>query len=214
MLAIEQRPDLDEARSVKEGRQFYIDRVYLTWLKIGASSPTGGEYEVFPRNRCKIEAPEIWNDATPVTGEEMFRRWQSNNDLERIEGTPLKLWPPITPGQVKMLENVNVLSVESLAQLPDSSIERLFPGIRRLRTQAIAYIKAAEDTGKIALANAALQDQIEAMGATMRQMQAELMDQRANRPRGRPRNSRRHPESDDTDETEAVGEDDEPADGS
>lgn len=81
-------------------------------------------------------------------------------------GTPLEQWPVITRGRVAELKGLNILSVEELAGLPDSTLTRLGMGARELREQARSFLetaKAGAGTAKIAADNAALKAQLEMM---------------------------------------------------
>lgn len=73
-------------------------------------------------------------------------------------GTPLEHWPnpTMTKSRVAEIKAHNILSVEELAGIPDSSLQKLGMGARELREQARYYISNANDGA----ANAAMSAEI------------------------------------------------------
>lgn len=76
-----------------------------------------------------------------------YRQFQRTE--QKIDGLPLKEWPPIT--RVQMM-NLNAAGIRSVEQLRDASEEKLkFLGSegRLLQEQAQAYFEAAKDASKV-----------------------------------------------------------------
>ena len=67
-----------------------------------------------------------------------------------IVGTPLAAWPGATPALVKALAPCNIRSVEDLAEMEDSAIQRLaVPGLREKQKQAKAFLEAQKATAQV-----------------------------------------------------------------
>lgn len=65
------------------------------------------------------------------------------------EGTSIKEWPVASPAQVRMLLDINVTTVEHLADANEETVSRLGMGGRALKQKARAWLDSAQDTGKV-----------------------------------------------------------------
>lgn len=98
------------------------------------------------------------------------------NRATLVDGTPLDELPGITGSKVAELKAQRVFSIEALAGLDGTLLQRLGPGAREWKGKAEAWLMKARDhavDAKLAQQNAAMQEQlaalkaqIEAMGAT------------------------------------------------
>ena len=80
-----------------------------------------------------------------------------------MKGTPVKEWPAIDVRQAAELVALNIYTVESLADLSDTGIQRLGHGGRSLVARAKAFLQSAGGNAvseKLAAENAALREQI------------------------------------------------------
>ena len=83
--------------------------------------------------------------------DEHRKRWalQYKDFLEGREqttsGTPLEHWPPLNRAQVAELKAMHVHSVEALATMDDSALQRYGHGGRDLQLKAQTFIAAAKD---------------------------------------------------------------------
>lgn len=68
-----------------------------------------------------------------------------------LTGSPIKLWPGVTPSQCKTLIDLHVLTVEDLAQCNEETIARMGMGGRALKQKAMDYLSSASDHGKVTL---------------------------------------------------------------
>jgi hypothetical protein len=99
---------------------------------------------------------------------EAYRRFKEKGEMH-IEGTPLRLWAALTPADIVGFEALKIFSVEGLAQIPDSSLQKFF-GLREWREKAKAYLAVSKDSAaavKYAEENVRLNDEI---GELKRQM--------------------------------------------
>lgn len=83
------------------------------------------------------------NDADIARFPAAYERYK-RNVAQPASGTPLEQWPLLTVSEVAELKAMNILSVEVLAELPDSVADK-FMGLRTYRKQAQAYLQAAND---------------------------------------------------------------------
>jgi hypothetical protein len=84
----------------------------------------------------------------PVTDHDIFRFGKEyaafkKGQGELISGTPLALWPVMTPSHIKELEYNGVRTVEQLAGLSDSVTG--IAGIQKLKQQAAEFLKLAKE---------------------------------------------------------------------
>jgi hypothetical protein len=102
---------------------------------------------------------------------EAYRVFKEKGEMH-IEGTPIRQWAALTPANIAEFEAIKIFSVEGLAQIPDSSLQRVM-GLREWREKARAYLAVSKDSAaavKYAEENVRLNDEI---GELKRQM-AEL----------------------------------------
>lgn len=101
-------------------------------------------------------------------------------NVQAQDGTPLAQWPLITRGTVMTLKAVHVLTVEMLAQLPDSAFDKLGYEVRALREKAKTWLaerKDAAGSAKMAAEKAALEDRLALMQSQMETLQQRLAGQ-------------------------------------
>lgn len=120
-------PDLDQAATTMEGRPIYKDEVYITIMVPGERDVVNRrawekDYERFPRQ---------------------YAAFKNKQDQDVVSGTPLKMVPWLTLGQVKELEYFNCMTIEQLAAMPDSTAQK-FLQMNKLKQQAKDYIEAAK----------------------------------------------------------------------
>lgn len=137
---------------------------YVEWAKKG----TNGATTVDKIARVK-KTPNIWGVIEPY-----YEAWKKGQE-DPVDGTPLSAWPGVTRGQVDQLKSLHIRTVQDVAALTDSDLERVGMGARRLRDLARAFVKAADQDADISAALAERDAQIEEM---QRQI-AELQDANA-----------------------------------
>jgi len=118
-------------KSEKEGRPIFEDREFVSIIPIGD-------------NKTQIVREATDDDRSRFPEE--YARFKKG-DQDAVSGTPLKEWPYMRPSQIRMLNYLNVFTVEHLAELSDDAISRIGTGGRKLIEQAKAYLAKAKDTG-------------------------------------------------------------------
>lgn len=158
MAEAEARPPyvVFETRSVEDRQQsielgHYVGRDVI----FAIVTPAG------TRDRLEREA-EDWlaNVREGVNQERIPSQWLTaytraledfKNSRETPEfGTPVKDWPGASSGQIKLLLDMNIRTVEDLADANEETVQRIGMGGRALKQKAQAWLESANDTGKVA----------------------------------------------------------------
>lgn len=152
-------PMLHAARSKEEGRQVFIDKDHVE-IKVA-----GNDKEVFvgPVNdQIKARFPDEWD------------RYQKAGENVARQGTPVKEWPQLTPSQVRMLEGLNIYTVEDMATLSDAGVAKIGMGGQKMRADAQRFISLARTA-----ADLEQMDELKAANDLLKQQVAELTAQMA-----------------------------------
>jgi hypothetical protein len=107
--------------------------------------------------------------------EPAYKAWKSGQEIP-IGGTPLGVWPGINEGQAAVFRAAGIKTVEQVASMPETIINRVaLPGVRDLVKQAAAFLEA---TDRSSTANR-LNDQSRQIEALQEQLAAamELLEQ-------------------------------------
>lgn len=101
--------------------------------------------------------------------EEDKQRWASQwsafqeNAAQPVEGTLLEQWPALSVAQIAELKALHIPTIEILANLPESGLQRIGLGARELQARAKAFLDAAKGNGaveRIAAENSRMQEQV------------------------------------------------------
>ena len=72
-----------------------------------------------------------------------YAEWKKGNEMPE-NGTPLKMWPAITPADIAVLHAAKIHTVEDLAVLPESGFGSIGMNARTLREKAQAWLGSGE----------------------------------------------------------------------
>lgn len=125
-------PVEDKESSEKEGRPIFKEVEHITIM-------VPGDRDVMIRPSWKKDY-----DRFP----KQYQAFLNNKNQDAVSGTPLKLMTFITAAQVKELEFFNCMTVEQLANLPDSHAQR-FMQLNKLKQLAKDYLKAAAEVAPL-----------------------------------------------------------------
>lgn len=125
------KPVRNESKSTEANRPIFDDIEYVEILTPGAKNQT-------------FCGPVRESDK--IRFEPIYKRFKERGESIN-EGTPLVEWPPMSSGIVEELKHFNCFTVEQLAAIPDSSLQRLGMGYAALRDKARAFIAQAKDGG-------------------------------------------------------------------
>lgn len=121
-------PRLDQEATAAAGYNKYKDIPYVT-IRIPGDKTLAVHRPIMPSDKHRFP--------------QQYAAFASNTPNELAAGTPLTLWPSLTPSQVKELEYFNIKTVEQLAAMPDSGGGQLM-GVQAMKRAAKAYIEAAK----------------------------------------------------------------------
>lgn len=175
-VRFEYRPIEDRQASIQAGHVVYRD------VEFAVITPIGGTLSV--EKECTQDVIKRFA--------EQYKAWKAGEDAP-INGSPLKLWPPVTPAFLQQCLAMEIRAVEDLAAANEQVIDKLGPGARSWKEKARVWLESAATHGKPAEEIAALKvrlDQLEAdvkeKDETIRRLRAELGEDEP-RKRGRPR---------------------------
>lgn len=124
----------DPVESEKQGRAIYVDKEMIEFRIPGTNETRVHEVteQVSPgQDYRSLYAPEYEN----------FRKGLPQ---EALTGTPLKVWPEMTPAWIKMAALAGLHTVEQVAGLSDVAVQRLGAGWTQVRLHAQQWLKNAE----------------------------------------------------------------------
>ena len=120
---------------------------------------------------------------------EAYRAFKEKREMH-IEGTPIRQWALCTPANIAEFEAIKIFSVEGLAQIPDSTLQRVM-GLREWREKAKAWLATAKDGAaavKYAEENVRLNDEIGELKRQLAELGAQVAAlSQVKRGPGRPR---------------------------
>jgi len=113
--------------------------------------------------------PASW----PEHFKQSYERWKQGTDAV-VDGTPIKGWPVLSASQQAAVLAGGVLSVEDLADLPDSELQRIGMGAGTFKQKAIAWLTAAKDVGQAAFKIAAQEAKITELSTIVQNLSEQL----------------------------------------
>lgn len=181
-MAEEQRPHLHVEfymdtreipnKSREEGRPIYED---VEMVKIRFA---GDKYNVHvaPANEYGAKRDPMTNQRLTYAQQfpEHYKAFKEGIEFHGT-GTPLSEAPFLTMAKRKELEAANVFTLEALAGLDGTNLQKLGMGARELKNQAEAYLESAKGSAvatKLAAENEAMKAQMEALKAQMAELMA------------------------------------------
>jgi hypothetical protein len=125
----------DPAASKKEGRPIYKE---VEWIDIRVPGDKDNIVVRPARQKDRERFPRHYA---------AFKQRQEDGKQELV-GTPLSLWPGVTPSQLKEFEFFNIRTVEQLSNAPDN-LGQKFMGFNKLKQAAAAYIEATKSAAPV-----------------------------------------------------------------
>lgn len=160
----------DHVPADDKGNYKEVERV--EWAKKGTNGATTTEkISRLSKPGRNGEINPVWEVVKPV-----YERWKQGQ-AEPLAGTPLDTWPAVTKGQVDHLRMLHVLTVEDVAEMNESAMERFGMGARVIRDKARSFIQAKQGEAVVAQAlsearaeNADLREQLKELTETVAQL--------------------------------------------
>lgn len=122
-------PTINEQKTREQGRQIFED---VDWIEIR-----------IPGDRDTLQRAATDEDKKRFA--HIYVAWKRNQSQEAAEGTPLREWAAITRSQAEELGSFGIRTVEHLAGMPDSNLQRVGP-LMAIRQQARDWLAAQKDT--------------------------------------------------------------------
>ena len=174
------KPMEDKEAEKRLGHAVFVDVDHCRWHKRGSN---------LSATECKIATlpklyPHIWPVVKPA-----YEAWKGGRD-EEVQGTALKNWPMVSPAMVLNLRAINIRSVEELADTTEADFQRIGPGARDLREKARAWLKVANETGRIAAELKSRDDEIAALKDALTAAREDIQELRGALDRVQPREHR------------------------
>ncbi len=147
-----------EYQPQSDGSQKSIEMV--RWVKKGMQTPATVEEKVSRMSRTNSVGQHSleWQVLKPY-----YDNWKKG-EAAPVNGTPLAAWPGATPQLVKALVPANIRSVEDLAEMEDSAVQRIaIPRLREYQKNARAFLEAAKTTAVVSGEVVKLRDQNEGL---------------------------------------------------
>lgn len=172
-VTFELRPVEDRDASLKSGCHVSKDVAYAIITPAGSKERTEKIAEDWiqqlRQHTKEGRFPEEWLSHYV----NMYAAWKQGNEIP-VNGTPLRLWPAISPAQLKTLLGLNFMTVEDLAAANEEGISRLGMGGRALKQRAVEWLAAAQNIGKSAERAADLGQQLERALTENQKLQEQL----------------------------------------
>jgi hypothetical protein len=158
--------DVEYAIITRPGSRDTLDKEALVWL---------GEI----REKCrKGDLPPSWYEGFKAS----YDMWKTG-ETAPVTGTPIKGWPPLSPAAQKDLIAAGIRTVEDLAEFSDSELSVIGTGAMSFKQKAQAWLKAANDTGKVAEQLAVLTGQVTELTSLVKTLTEENKSLRAQLPK-------------------------------
>jgi hypothetical protein len=116
------------------------------------------------------------DDSVKARFPEQYQKWADKQEAMTISGTPIKQWNLLTPVQIAEFEAIKIFSVEGLAGIPDSSLQKV-QGLREWKAKAAAWLESSKDSAAItryAEENVALRDSLAAQQTQIDELMAQV----------------------------------------
>lgn len=163
----------DRTASLAAGAYVAKDVDYAIIMRPGSKDTVEKEARVW-LNEIKAKARENMIPATwPAAFEASYKMWKEGEEMPP-NGTPIKTWPPLSPAQSQMIIRAGILTVEDLANLPDSELGIIGIGGLGLKQKAQSWLQSknslAEENAALKVRTAELEGQVAAMMADLQKL--------------------------------------------
>lgn len=165
-VQFEMLPVLHGIESAAHGREIYVDEPHV---RVRVAGMDKDEWVSPVNEQIKARFPEEWE------------QFQKGMEAPKI-GTPLHAWGQMTPARIKNLEGFNVFTVEDIAVLPETAIQKIGMGARKLQEDARKFLSLSQTSAdvkkleELEAANKAKDAQLAEQAAAIAALQAQMAD--------------------------------------
>ena len=172
-IEFEVRAVEDRAKTIEEGHAVFRD---VDFVKI---TPLGGNGTLVVERDALEWLAYHRDNASPLYKhfKECYDAWKAGQEMPE-SGTPIRMWPAITPAEVAQLLRGGCKTIEDLAAWPDGNIGKFGMGGVSLKQRAQKYLATAQNVGRVSEQAAAVEAQNKELQATV-QAQAEQLKELA-----------------------------------
>lgn len=161
-IMFERRAVEDRDATIKEGRYVAKDVDFVLVTPHGSKDQIEAEVKDWLA-RQEQQVKELRLEASWYQAyTRAYHAWKEGQELP-LEGTPIINWSVISPAQVRMLQDLHILTVEVLAAANEEVIRRLGMGGRTLVDKAKDWLKQASGPGKVVEELGALRSMVETL---------------------------------------------------
>lgn len=186
-VSFERRAVEDRAASLQTGCYRTREVDFIIIVPHGAAGHTKLEYEYeswLARVKAQsggIAGPDglsVQSSRFPLEWIEkiqaQYELWRKGQSLE-LDGTPVRNWPVLSPGQVQTCIDMHILTVEELAQASDEAIARMGMGWVALRERARDWVRMSKSPeAKVGAELELLRAEVRAKEARIQMLEREL----------------------------------------
>lgn len=157
------------------GGKEQIEAEYATWLE--QRKVDSGRHEIRTGDHQTPMFASRFPDEWLQKIEAGYKAWKEGQEIP-VEGTSILNWAVLSPSQRERLQQIKILTVEALAEAPDSAIEMFGMGGMTLRQRARDFIalngtdaaKTSAELEQLRLDNASLRQKLDAILARLPQL--------------------------------------------
>lgn len=154
-----------------------IEAVYSEWLE--QRKVDSGRHEIRTGDHATpmfaARFPDTWLEKI----ENGYKAWKEGQEIP-IEGTSILNWAVLSPSQRNRLQQMSILTVEALAEAPDSAVEMFGMGGMTLRQRARDFLalngtdaaKTAAELEQLRVQNSSLQAQLKSIMEQLPQLKS------------------------------------------
>jgi hypothetical protein len=124
-------PVQNQGKTLEVGRPIY-DNVEMVGINVPGS---------------KDEVVKKVNDEIKAKFGAQYDRWKRTQE-QPVDGTPLSMVPWLNPAQIRELQALNIMTLEQLGSLSDTSVQKIGMGGLKLREKAQTYMKSGTDSAE------------------------------------------------------------------
>jgi hypothetical protein len=139
LVEIYEKPIKDEKRSANSNIPIYEKRVYIK--KKAANSRDEYNQPVKETDRQKYA--------------ELFAAFEAGQDVE-LDGTPIEQWAALDVADVETLKSINVLTIQSAAKIPETTLHRMPIGLKNINVKAQKWLNSINEVDELRKQNADL----------------------------------------------------------
>lgn len=172
-VIFETRAIEDREKSIDEGHYVAKDVVYAIVTPAGTKDRIEKVAEDWLRDLEEAVKQERFPQAWLNAYKQAFKSWCETREVPEF-GVPVGNWPAISPAQCKMLLDLNLRTIEQVAEANEEALNRMGMGARALKSKAQAYLDTSKGDGKVSAELDKLRQELEGFKTRDKEREDEL----------------------------------------